>query len=96
MLYSTYLIAHSSLLQSKKKANATAPASEETSHMLGIIASLLTNLGSETPERLRLLTKFVESDYEKVDRLLDIREGAEIRLRVTDKEIGREKRVGYR
>jgi beta-catenin-like protein 1 len=35
----------------------------------------------------------VESNYEKVDRLLDIREGAEARLKVADKEIEREKRV---
>lgn len=37
--------------------------------------------------------KFVEMDYEKVDRLLDIREGAEARSRVTDKEIERERRA---
>jgi len=54
---------------------------------------LLTNLNSESPERIRLLTKFVEGDYEKVDRLLDIREGVEIRLRVVEKEIEDEKKV---
>jgi beta-catenin-like protein 1 len=73
--------------------DVSAPASEETSHILGIIASLLTNLNSESPERIRLLTKFVEGDYEKVDRLLDIREGVEIRLRVVEKEIDDEKKV---
>jgi beta-catenin-like protein 1 len=35
----------------------------------------------------------VESDYEKVDRLLDVRESAETRLKVTEKEIERERRV---
>lgn len=73
--------------------NVSAPASEETSHILGIIASLLTNLNSESPERIRLLTKFVEGDYEKVDRLLDVREGVEVRLRVVEKEIDDEKNV---
>jgi hypothetical protein len=35
----------------------------------------------------------VEGNYEKVDRLLDIREGVEIRLRVVEKEIDDEKKV---
>ena len=35
----------------------------------------------------------MEGDYEKVDRLLDIREGVEIRLRVVEKEIEDEKKV---
>jgi beta-catenin-like protein 1 len=77
----------------KKKADAAIPASEETSHVLGIISSLFTSLASDSPERLRLLTKFVEADYEKVDRLLDVRESAENRLKVTEKEIERERRV---
>ncbi|KAG8754289.1 hypothetical protein FRC14_005217 [Serendipita sp. 396] len=76
----------------KKKTEAAAPASEETSHILGIISSLFTNLGSDSPERTRLLTKFVEADYEKVDRLLDIREGLEIRLKVVDRELGEERK----
>ena len=36
---------------------------------------------------MRLLAKFVENTYEKVDRLLDLREGAVNRLAVVDKEI---------
>lgn len=39
------------------------------------------------------MTKFVESDYEKVDRLLEIREGAEARLAVTNKEVEVERKV---
>jgi beta-catenin-like protein 1 len=73
--------------------DVSAPASEETSHILGVVASLLTSLDSESPERIRLLTKFVEGDYEKVDRLLDIREGVEIRLKAVEKEIENEKQV---
>ena len=40
---------------------------------------------------MRLLAKFVENTYEKVDRLLDIREGAGSRLKVVDKEIETER-----
>lgn len=87
------VLSKSSWKTKKKKVDVSAPASEETSHILGIIASLLTSLDSESPERIRLLTKFVEGDYEKVDRLLDIREGVEIRLKAVEKEIGKEKKV---
>jgi len=81
--------------QAQKKKNTSAPPSEDLSHILGIISSLLTNLPSDTPERIRLLTKFVENNYEKVDKLLDIRESACARLRVTDNEIERDKKVDY-
>lgn len=63
------------------------------SHILGIISSLLTNLPSDTPERIRLLAKFVENNYEKVDKLLEIRDSAYTRLKVTDKEIEADKKV---
>ncbi|XP_006460303.1 hypothetical protein AGABI2DRAFT_220238 [Agaricus bisporus var. bisporus H97] len=70
-----------------KKKTASAPPSEDTSHVLGIISSLLTSLPSDTSERIRLLAKFVENNYEKVDKLLDIRDFSCARLKVTDKEI---------
>lgn len=38
----------------------------------------------------------MENNYEKVDKLLDIRESSCTRLRVTDSEIERDKKVGYR
>ena len=82
------------LQQSKKqRANPSAPASEETSHILGIIASLFTNLASESPARMRLLTKFVETNYEKVDRLLDVRESVRVRLKTVERTIEEEKKV---
>lgn len=43
---------------------------------------------------MRLLTKFVEADYEKVDRLLDVRENVRVRLRAVEKTIEDEKKVG--
>ncbi|KAF9075754.1 DUF1716-domain-containing protein [Rhodocollybia butyracea] len=71
----------------KQKSTVLLPASEDASHILGIISSLFSNLASDSPERIRLLTKFVENNYEKVDKLLDIRESAQSRLKVTEVEI---------
>ena len=42
---------------------------------------------------MRLLAKFVESNYAKVDKLLEIRENALSRLRSIDAEIEAEKKV---
>ncbi|KAK7470595.1 hypothetical protein VKT23_002019 [Stygiomarasmius scandens] len=71
----------------KAKSSATPPASEETSHILGILSSLFSNVPSDTPERIRLLAKFVENGYEKVDKLLDIRDSSLSRLKVTEGQI---------
>lgn len=59
---------------------------EDTEHLLSIVASLLTSLASESPSRIRLLAKFVESDYEKIDRLLELREDVETRVHATSAE----------
>ena len=67
--------------------------SEDTSHTLGIVASLFSNLASDTPARIRLLAKFVENTYEKADKLLEIRDSAQSRLTEVEQEIEAEKRV---
>jgi len=77
---------------SKKNKGIDVPASEETSHTLSIVSSLFTNLSSESPARIRLLAKFVENNYEKVDKVIEIRETAQRRLTDTDADIEREKR----
>ncbi|KAH7105510.1 DUF1716-domain-containing protein [Auriculariales sp. MPI-PUGE-AT-0066] len=74
-----------------KKGKAGQPVQEDTGHVLGIISSLFINLESDTPPRTRLLTKFVEAGYEKVDRMLELRESAEARLAATEREIDVEK-----
>ncbi|CDO75579.1 hypothetical protein BN946_scf184858.g19 [Trametes cinnabarina] len=76
----------------KQKAAAGHAASEDTAHTLGIVSSLLSNLASDSPARIRLLAKFVENNYEKPEKLLEIREAAQSRLKVTDKEIEDEKK----
>ena len=42
---------------------------------------------------MRLLTKFVEANYEKVDRLLDVRESVRVRLKTVERTIEEEKKV---
>ncbi|CAL1700703.1 unnamed protein product [Somion occarium] len=76
--------------KSKKKASPTA--SEDTAHTLGIVSSLLSNLPSDSPARIRLLAKFVEGNYEKVDKLLEIRDAAQGRLNTVNREIEEEKK----
>lgn len=71
------------------------PASEDTGHILGVLSSLFANLDSDSAPRIRVLAKFVESEYEKVDRLVELREQAETRLKITDREINAEKKVGF-
>ncbi|KAF7352752.1 DUF1716 domain-containing protein [Mycena venus] len=76
----------------KQKSGAAPPASEDTSHILGILSSLFSNIPSESPARIRLLAKFVEGTYEKVDKLLEIRDNATSRLKAVDAEIEAEKK----
>lgn len=65
-------------------------------HILGIVASLFQMLPIESPERLRLLAKFVEKDYEKIARLIEIRlhyvgrlQDVERRIQTEKAELGR-------
>lgn len=88
-LFSTFM----GKVKKSKNPLATTPASEDATHILGIISSLFSNIPSDTTARVRLLAKFVEGDYEKVDKLLEIREGAEARLAITNKDIEAERKV---
>ena len=40
------------------------------------------------------MAKFVENNYEKVDKLLEVQDAAQGRLKVAEKEIEAEKEVG--
>jgi beta-catenin-like protein 1 len=82
--------------KNNKKSKSAAPASTtETTHILGVISSLFSNIESESTSRLRLLAKFVEANYEKVDKLLEIRDSAKARLASTEAEIEKEKKVCF-
>lgn len=58
------------------------------------MASLFSNLASDSAPRIRLMAKFIEADYEKLDRLLELRETAHKRLAATEEQIREEKQVG--
>jgi len=58
-----------------------------------MLSSLFSNLASDSPARIRLLAKFVEANYEKVDKLLEIRDTAQNLLRTVDADINKEKKV---
>lgn len=46
---------------------------EQTEHILGTFASLLRSLPGNSDARFRLLAKFLEKDYEKVNKLVTLR-----------------------
>ncbi|KAF9907877.1 hypothetical protein BX616_000306 [Lobosporangium transversale] len=73
-----------------KKAYKSFSEVEEEEHIIGIMASLVRNLPLESGHRLRVVRKFVEDDYAKLERLLDLREGYEARLKALDEKIEQE------
>ncbi|KJR84745.1 beta-catenin-like protein 1 [Sporothrix schenckii 1099-18] len=56
-------------------------------HLLAIFAAMLRLLPADTPERIRLLAKFVEKDYEKVDQLLSLRAVYATRVDAVDRAL---------
>ncbi|KAK3840403.1 MAG: Catenin-beta-like protein [Linnemannia elongata] len=73
-----------------KKAYKSFSEVEEEEHLIGIMASLVRNLPLESGHRLRVVRKFVEDDYAKLERLLDLREGYEARVKALDEKIAQE------
>ncbi|KAG0204387.1 hypothetical protein BGX28_003639 [Mortierella sp. GBA30] len=73
-----------------KKAYKSFSEVEEEEHIIGILASLVRNLPLESGHRLRVVRKFVEDDYAKLERLLDLREGYEARVQALDEKIKEE------
>lgn len=62
-----------------------------TEHLLGILSSMLRSLPADSAERIRLLAKFVEKDYEKLTRLMQIRRDYASKLAPTDQVIAEER-----
>ncbi|KAK5069454.1 DNA-dependent RNA polymerase II [Lithohypha guttulata] len=65
---------------------------ESIEHLIGILSSLLRLLPPGSASRIRLLAKFVEKDYEKCNRLLELRKGYSDRLAAAEEQIEQEKK----
>ncbi|KAF8920892.1 hypothetical protein BGZ58_004284 [Dissophora ornata] len=77
-------------LDKLKKAYKSFSEVEEEEHIIGILASLVRNLPLESGHRLRVVRKFVEDDYAKLERLLDLREGYEARVKAFNERVENE------
>ncbi|KAL2432724.1 Beta-catenin-like protein 1-like protein [Exophiala dermatitidis] len=60
-------------------------------HLIGILASLLRYLPGGSAARIRTLAKFVENDYEKILRLVELRREYKTRLSRVEASIRRER-----
>ncbi|KAI0802690.1 Catenin-beta-like protein [Xylaria sp. FL0064] len=56
-------------------------------HLIGIFAAMLRSLPADSAERIRLLAKFVEKDYEKMGKLVKLRRECAGRLGAVDEAI---------
>lgn len=63
-----------------------------TEHLLGIFASLLRWLPANEAPRIRTLAKFVEKEYEKIGKLVQLRREYAARVEVVDAQIRDEQR----
>ncbi|KAL2003063.1 hypothetical protein VTN02DRAFT_5141 [Thermoascus thermophilus] len=66
---------------------------ETIEHLLGIFSSLLRLLPGGSAPRIRTLAKFMEKDYEKIERLVKLRRDYASRLTPVEQAIEREKKA---
>lgn len=62
-----------------------------TEYILGVLASMLRSLPVDSAPRIRVLGKFVEKDYEKIDRLIQVRRDIQSRVGNVDRDISKER-----
>ena len=80
------------LMKSKKgKKGQGGLERESVEHVIGILASLLRSTPAESAARIRTLAKFVEKEYEKVGRLVELRAEYGGRVGRVETEIERER-----
>ncbi|KAL1958812.1 hypothetical protein VTO42DRAFT_3649 [Malbranchea cinnamomea] len=65
---------------------------QSVEHLLGIFSWLLRHLPGESPSRIRTLAKFMEKDYEKISKLVQLRREYASRLSIVDQSIEEERR----
>lgn len=68
-------------------SHAAAENATMIEHLVAIFASLLRRLPADSPERVRALAKFVEKDYEKTGRLVELRREYAARVAAVDEAI---------
>jgi beta-catenin-like protein 1 len=61
-----------------------------TEHVIGISSALLRLLPGDSAARIRTLAKFAEKDFEKVKKLVQLRQSYASRVAVVDREISQE------
>ncbi|KAG5517890.1 hypothetical protein PMAC_000345 [Pneumocystis sp. 'macacae'] len=66
------------------------PPFKAIEYLLGIFSSLLRSLPIDSASRIRTLAKFVEKDYEKILRLMELRKIYEIRVDSANEKIRKE------
>jgi beta-catenin-like protein 1 len=76
-----------SIFMGKGNGKQVEVTNQDNEHVLEMMMSLFNNLKSDSVERIRLMAKFVENDYEKVDRLIELRNAVEDRLRPVEQEM---------
>lgn len=64
----------------------------QTEHILGILSSLLRSLPGNSDSRFRLLAKFFEKDYEKINKLITLRREYATRVATFDAKTKERKR----
>ncbi|KAK0617552.1 Catenin-beta-like protein [Immersiella caudata] len=65
---------------------------QKTEHLVGIFASMLRLLPADSAERIRTLAKFVEKDYEKTEKLVNLRREYGARVGAADAQIQEEQK----
>lgn len=69
------------------------PDNQTTEHLASIFSWMLRLLPGGSAERIRLLAKFVEKEYEKTERLVKLRRDYTARIRLVDEALAREKKL---
>ena len=74
-------------IPSTRIADSDQHDKEMTEHLLGILASMLRLLPAESAQRIRLLAKFIEKKYDKVERLMKLRQEYLARVHTVEQDI---------
>ncbi|KAM7183995.1 putative DUF1716 domain containing protein [Naviculisporaceae sp. PSN 640] len=93
-LFTLFMKSTSPIPSSKKPSTGELTKRHQTTeHLLTIFSSMLRLLPAESSEgeRIRLLAKFVEKDYDKTARLVSLRREYSSRMAVIDAQIAQEK-----